>query len=792
MPAIYHFDQPPAIVVGACGHGLALIRALHEGQVPVLALETNFALPGVHTRLAQIEKVDEINGPALIETLLNLRPRLRCPGKPVLFLTNDSMVRTLSIHGAALDPHYLLSWSNCRDKVAALLYKPDLETFCQKQGLLYPPTHLLHSSSDVEPAMAATGPSAIIKPARPLSGFKTAFPRQRGDFEQLIERFEADLPFLAQKFIPGDDSCIFFCALFLDRGEVLARFLGRKLRSRPLGHTTIAQCCMQDDVYRETLRFFAGLNLSGPASLELKRDAEGQLWVMEPTIGRTDFWLGLCTANQVNLPLTEYRSQLSITEKQPTQSDCAVWFNEERDPLGRLWMALHPEFGLARRHSSYLYLHGDDRAPAVAYGKLALSHLIAKIFRKLKHLVRIGTAEKTPARDATPAKPADDSQEYTVTGYQHPREFPAALVDLFVKAADKDFESSPFWYANFVDTVLDTPNAARFHILWRQQCPIAALPVMITREPLHSELRSLGNYYTALYSPLLSQEGDTRDLQKLLAAVEKDHRSAHVMRFSPMDPESPTYHGLLGALRANNWITFQFFCFGNWFLRVDGTWSDYLKKRSANLRSSLKRRCKRFAAEGGTLEVVTTIGDSEQGIAAFQEVYSASWKIPEPYPEFVPSLIRQLAAAGMLRLGIARLQGRTIAAQLWIVDKQKASIYKVAYHGDFASYSPGTVLTAHLLQHVIDRDHVDEVDFLIGDDKYKRMWMSDRRERWGIVAYNPATIIGFALLTVEVVGRTIKTVTSAIRLALSPTGSIGRTVAAGKKALTRVVGRHRA
>ena len=187
--------------------------------------------------------------------------------------------------------------------------------------------------------------------------------------------------------------------------------------------------------------------------------------------------------------------------------------------------------------------------------------------------------------------------------------------------------------------------------------------------------------------------------------------------------------------------------------------------------------------------MVTTIDDSEQCIAAFQEVYSASWKVPEPYPEFVPSLIRQLATAGMLRLGIARLSGRTIAAQLWIVDKQKASIYKVAYHGDFASYSPGTVLTAHVLQHVIDLDHVAEVDFLIGDDKYKRLWMSDRRERWGIVAYNPATIIGFALLTVEVVGRTIKTVSTAIGLGLSPTGSIGKTVADGRNALSRIVKR---
>ena len=146
----------------------------------------------------------------------------------------------------------------------------------------------------------------------------------------------------------------------------------------------------------------------------------------------------------------------------------------------------------------------------------------------------------------------------------------------------------------------------------------------------------------------------------------------------------------------------------------------------------------------------------EPAIAAFQEVYSASWKKPEPYPEFVPSLIRLLAAKGMLRLGIARLQGRPIAAQLWIAGQGKASIYKVAYHHAYASLSPGTVLTSYLLRHVIEQDRVREVDFLIGDDDYKKIWMSHRRERWGIVAFNPRTVIGCALLLKEVAGRMAK------------------------------------
>ena len=43
------------------------------------------------------------------------------------------------------------------------------------------------------------------------------------------------------------------------------------------------------------------------------------------------------------------------------------------------------------------------------------------------------------------------------------------------------------------------------------------------------------------------------------------------------------------------------------------------------------------------------------------------------------------------------------------------------------------------MQHVIDTDHVEEVDYLTGDDAYKQDWMSHRRERIGLVAFNPRT-----------------------------------------------------
>ena len=325
-----------------------------------------------------------------------------------------------------------------------------------------------------------------------------------------------------------------------------------------------------------------------------------------------------------------------------------------------------------------------------------------------------------------------------------------------------NFEHSAQWFDLLQKQVFPDDENVRFYFLPINKEPSLIFPVRLTKTGRIKAVESLGNFYTSLYAPLQSRNCDLSSLSTMLSTASEDHHGAHMMHFSPMDPDSPAYQAIFHQLRVIGWIPFRFYCFGNWYLKANNTWEEYLKERTANQRSTIKRMTKKLAADQGTLEVVATDDQLEPAIAAFQEVYLSSWKKPEPFPEFVPSLIRRLATLGMLRLGIAWLQGRPIAAQLWIVGQDKASIYKVAYHEDFAAYSPGTVLTAHLMQHVIDRDHVKEVDFLIGDDKYKQIWMSDRRERWGIVAYNPRTLIGFALLLKEVLARTTKTLRTRI------------------------------
>jgi CelD/BcsL family acetyltransferase involved in cellulose biosynthesis len=129
----------------------------------------------------------------------------------------------------------------------------------------------------------------------------------------------------------------------------------------------------------------------------------------------------------------------------------------------------------------------------------------------------------------------------------------------------------------------------------------------------------------------------------------------------------------------------------------------------------------------------------------------------------MPGLLQACAEKGILRLGLAWLDGAPVAAQAWIVAHGRAEIYKVAYDERFKAFAPGTLLTATLMQHVMEVDGVTEVDYLIGDDHYKRNWMSERRERWGIVAYNLRSLPGLAGFAREALGRIVKHVRSRLR-----------------------------
>lgn len=328
---------------------------------------------------------------------------------------------------------------------------------------------------------------------------------------------------------------------------------------------------------------------------------------------------------------------------------------------------------------------------------------------------------------------------------------PAGCMGLFARAEADSFDLSADWFGLMESSGL--PEGARpvFYLLDRNGEIRALLPLFVQRD---GQVLGMTSFYTSLYRPILADGVTADELAPLIHRVFKDTKVDR-FRFDAMDPESPAYAILEQALRSCGLLTFRFFGFGNHYLPVAGrAFSDYMGERPSKVRNTIQRRLKKFMADGrGRLDIfIQGAIDYDEAVRIWETIYSASWKVPEPYPDFIPGLIRFCMMRGWLRLGVAYYDGRPVAAQIWIVGYGRAAIYKLAYDEAFAELSAGTLLTSHLIRYVMEVDKVAEIDYLVGDDAYKKEWMSHRRERWGIVAFNPWSINGMLNAVAQFLG----------------------------------------
>ncbi len=339
--------------------------------------------------------------------------------------------------------------------------------------------------------------------------------------------------------------------------------------------------------------------------------------------------------------------------------------------------------------------------------------------------------------------------------------FPASAAQLLALAEQDSFDLGSDWFELLRQTAL-TPGQEPLWVHGTASAGQQMLLPLLKEAPGHGRLRSLTNFYSTLYRPFLTPDVTAQDMAAWIRRWAAKTRPSMVS-FEAMDLEHPAFPALESGLRDAGLLPYRFFAFGNWYLKAEGlSWEAYLKTLSSKLRSTLKRLGRKFAEESaGRFDIVTAASSAEQvqaALAAYETVYASSWKVPEPFPQFLPGLVQLAAQKGWLRLGVAYAGEQPVAAQIWLVVAGRACIYKVGYDEKFAAFSPGALLTGQLMQYVLEVDRVREVDYLMGDDNYKRIWMSDRRERWGLVAYNPKTLTGLALAGRESAWRRIKPV----------------------------------
>ena len=314
-------------------------------------------------------------------------------------------------------------------------------------------------------------------------------------------------------------------------------------------------------------------------------------------------------------------------------------------------------------------------------------------------------------------------------------------------AAGRSFFLAPWWWRTMEAVGLEGGARARF-LTYRE----AGIPVcLLALAQAAGRLRGLTGPYTCQYQPLFAATADAAAIGRAGAALGRWLRRHSVIRFDALDAEAAWLGPFMAGLREGGLRALRFDHFGNWYEPIAGRpWEGYVQARAGSLRETIRRKMQH--RQGVGFRIVTGGDALARAIAAYEHVYTRSWKAPEPFPLFAARMMREAADAGALRLGLLEQDGQVIAVQIWIVANGSATVVKLAHDEAFKPLSPGTVLTARMIRHLIDEERVNELDFGRGDDAYKALWTTARRQRIGLVLANPWRLEGATAILRQTAG----------------------------------------
>jgi len=310
-------------------------------------------------------------------------------------------------------------------------------------------------------------------------------------------------------------------------------------------------------------------------------------------------------------------------------------------------------------------------------------------------------------------------------------------------ASPKSFFSTREWWEIVLAHAIPRGATPRLVLVRVNGAPAALFPML-----WDGGFRSLTTPYTCLYEPLAASSR-----QFVFAAFARFCRTFPTTRLDALDQAAaPEF---IAAARQSGLVAVRFDHFGNWYEEIAGLdWPGYLARRPGALRETIRRRTRRAERlTGAGFRLFDGPEDLDAGIDAFETIYARSWKDPEPFPLFNPAQIRAAAVLGILRLGVWWIGGVPAAAQFWIIEHGQATVLKLAHDEAFKAHSPGTVLTAWMIRHMIENEYAASLDFGRGDDPYKRDWVSSRRQRIGLLLINPRHPKGMLALARHALGR---------------------------------------
>lgn len=315
--------------------------------------------------------------------------------------------------------------------------------------------------------------------------------------------------------------------------------------------------------------------------------------------------------------------------------------------------------------------------------------------------------------------------------------------------AKKQGPFAPFlsfgWFKIWLDHFLKD-NRLLILLLHKGEKILGIAPFLIKKEKFKGvkirKIELIGN----IYSPIryfLFDESDNGERIKNASFIfkyfSKNYRNWDIADLSGIPEENFSFDILKKSIKEIGCSSSDYFCYANWYLDgINYSGEEYLRRRPGNIRENVPYRMRRLKRIGELeFKMIKEYGDIDKYMDIYYDLYSKSWQEKEEIgPTFHRDLAKMTARNGWLRLGFLFLDGCPMAGQLWICANECAYILKLFYDQKYEKYAPGKILTAEMIKYVIDFDKVKTIDYVHGDESYKKDWMPKRRERKGVLIFN--------------------------------------------------------
>jgi len=345
----------PVVLLG----GLSVMRALGMARIPVVVASLERDTPAMASRYCSgiIELPPSSGRDAMVETLVRAgRWFAKRHGAPIpLFYDNDDRLALVQDYREKLAPHFALIL-NEPGLGRALLDKELFQDLGERWALPVPRRIEWERLAD-EPGPVLVKPrtrtgwenSAIRRRLFGGEGKARVFPSGRAARDDmLVAQLAAQLAF--QEYVPGGDDAIWsYHGFATPGGEVVASFVGRKIRTFPAltGDSSYLRLAREDRLSALGREIAARLRLSGVFKMDFKRSPAGRYYLLEINT-RFNLWHYPGAMNGVNLPKVAY--DFLVHRKTPRPA-------------------------IARTHYRYLAMRYDRRAyrELKAQGKLGLA-----------------------------------------------------------------------------------------------------------------------------------------------------------------------------------------------------------------------------------------------------------------------------------------------------------------------------------------------------------------------------------------------------------------------------------